>query len=337
MASISYLFDKYSWKTVSRLFLILIILQSATSIMWGQEIKPKLSMIASGAVTDFIVQDNALYAATDQGIVDVFYLTDGSRANQIKLPPITDFMGDEIPVKVFSIDKSGDKLLLVIQGNHGFRNVLLYQDGEIIKIIDADKDKILVKKARFVDDNKVLFGLLSNELIMFNHQKEQVVYNVQISAYSFSDFCLNDDKSQVITADESGIIHLIHTNDGKILKEYSGNNVDNVYKTVFQNGKIITGGQDRRIGIYHTALNDKYYIEGDFLVYCVGLSPDGSVGAFSASEDNEICLFNTNTKEIFQTLKGHNSTLTKIHFLNNSRMITSCDDPNIFIWEIPGE
>ena len=337
MASLINLFDKYSWKTVSRLSLIFIILQSTTSIMWGQQVKPKLSLIASGAVTDFIVQDNVLYVATDQGIVDVFDLTDGSRATQIKLPPITDFMGDEIPAKVFSIDKSDDKLLLVIQGNHGFRNVLLYQDGEISKIIDADEDKMLVKKARFVDDNKVLFGLLSNELILFDHQQKQIIYNVQISAYSFSDFCLNDDKSQVITADESGIIHLIHTNDGKILNEYLGNNVDNVYKTVFQNATIITGGQDRRVGIYHTVVDDKYYIEGDFLVYSVGLSPDGSIGAFSASEDNDICLFNTNTKEIFQTLKGHNSTVTKIFFFNNSKLITSCDDPNIFIWEIPGE
>jgi WD40 repeat protein len=196
---------------------------------------------------------------------------------------------------------------------------------------------MLVKKARFIDDNKILLGLLSNELILFNHQQKQVIYIVQISAYSFSDFCLNDDKSQVITADESGIIHLISTNDGKILNEYSGNNVDNIYKAVFQNGTIITGGQDRRIGIYHTALNDKYYIEGDFLVYSVGLSPDGSIGAFSASEDNDICLFNTHTKEIFLTLKGHNSTLTKIYFINNSKLITSCDDPDIFIWEIPGE
>ncbi len=331
------LFGKYFRKTISSIFSLIIIVHFSTTTLCGQDVKPKLSIISSGAVTDFVVQDNSLYTATDQGVVDIFDLTDGSRTNQIKLPSITDFMGDEIPVKVFSIDKSGDILLLVIQGNHGFRNVLLHHNGEITKIIDADNDKMLVKKARSIDDNRILLGLLSNELILFNHQQKQVIYNLQISAYTFSDFCLNDDKSEVITADESGIIHLIRTNDGKLLKEYSGNNVDNVYKTVFQKGTIITGGQDRRVGIYHTALDVKYYIEGEFLVYSVGLSPDGSIGAFSASEDNDICLFNTYTKEIFLTLKGHNSTLTKIFFTDNSTMITSCDDPNIFIWKIPGE
>jgi len=293
-----------------------------------------MSIIAAGAVTDFVVENNILYAATDQGIVDVFDLRNGNRIKQFTLPSITDFMGDEIAAKIYSIDKSDDQLLLVVQGKHGFRNVLIHQNDNFNKIIDADKDKMLIKKARFVDENKVLFGLLSNEIILFDIPTCQQIYKLQISAYSFSDYFFNEDKSEVITADESGIIHNISVSDGKFLKEYSGNNVDNVYQTVYHNGIIITGGQDRRVGIYNTANADNYFLEGDFLVYSVGLSHDGSIGAFSSSEDNDISLFYTDTKEIFQTLMKHKSTITKISFVSNSKIITSCEDPNINIWEI---
>ncbi len=328
---------RYSWNKASRIFLALLISLSCASMLQGQQIKPKLTLIASGAVIDLVIDGNTLYTATDQGKIDVFDITSGSRINQIEVPSIHDFMGDEIPSKIYSIDRTGDKLIMVVQGNHGFRNVLVFENGDLHKIIDADKDKLMIKKARFIDSNRIIYCSLSNEITLYNIQLRQEVYKIPISAYSFSDFCLNETRSEIYTCDESGIIHRINVNNGELLFDYSGNNVDNVYQVVFNNGILITGGPDRRVGIYNTVIDDNYYVEGDFLIYSVGLSPDGSIGAFSASEDNEVSLINTYTKEIFQMLKGHNSTITKIVFINNSTLITACDDPNIFIWEITGE
>lgn len=295
---------------------------------------PDFTLKASGPVTDFVLDSNLLYAATDQGVADVFDITEKQRTDQIRLPLIKDFMGENIPPKVYSIDKLGDIILLVVQGIHGFRDLILISNGSFIKAIDSEKDKMLIKKARFVDNEKVLLGLLSNELILFDWKKNEIIYKIQVRSYSFSDFCLNEDHTEVIVADESGGLSLIKIETGKLIKEFEGNNVDNVYQVDYKNSVILSGGQDRRLGIYKRYIDDQSFIQGDFLIYCVGLSSDGTLCAYSANEDNEIRIINTETKEKMQTLKGHKSTLTRIQFFSSDEIISSAEDALIMFWKI---
>ena len=122
--------------------------------------------------------------------------------------------------------------------------------------------------------------------------------------------------------------------DGSLIRELSDIHVDNVYQTAFRNGVIVTGGQYRKIGVCNLSPDQHYYLPGDFLVYCVGLSPDASTAAFSASEENDVVLFNTYTKERTITLKGHQSTLTRIAFYDTNTIITSAEENQVHIWEI---
>ena len=299
----------------------------------AQNIKPYVIAQTSGSVTDFVIDNNLLYAATDEGKIDIIDIESGECTKQIKVPPTHDFMGDEIPSKIYSVDKFNDKIVYVWQGHHGFRNISLKQNGVTTKIVDADEDKLLVKKIRFVDENHVLLGLLSNELILFNINNSKEIYRKQISAYSFSDFALNKARSKVVTADESGITHLIIVSTGNIVLSLQENNVDNIYQVDYKNGIIITAGQDRRVGIYNTVLSEAYYRQEDFLVYSASLSSDGKTGAFSASEDNYITLFDTESNSITATLKGHNSTITKIKILDNNTIVSSAEEPIIIIWK----
>jgi len=295
---------------------------------------PNFTLQASGSVTDFVIDSNLLYAATDQGVVDVFDIKDKQSTDQIRLPFIKDFMGENIPPKVYSIDKIGDTILLLIQGIHGFRDLILISEGSFIKVIDSEKDKMLIKKARFIDKTKVLLGLLSDELVLFDLKENKIIYRIQVRSYSFSDFCLNEDHTEVIVADESGVLSLINTENGKLIKEFEGNNVDNVYQVDYKNDVILSGGQDRRLGIYKRYIDDPYYIQGDFLIYCVGLSSDGTLGAYSANEDNGIRIINTGTKEEVKTLKGHKNTLTGIQFISKDEIISSAEDALIMFWKI---
>ena len=296
----------------------------------------EFSLKASGNVIDVVITDDLLYAATDNGSVDVFNIKERKIIRRIKVPGLKDFMGDDIQAKVFSVDVSedGKKVILVYQGKGGFRNVAIYENNELRKIIDADTDKMMIKKAKLINNSHLLIGQLSNEIVLFNIENRTVIYKKQISTSSFSDFVLSKDKSKFITTDESGKVRLIASGDGKLIKEYSGNNVDNIYKLDYKNDIIIGGGQDRRVAIYNTQIDDRYYIQNDFLVYCVGLSPDGQLGAYSANEDNDVVIFNTLNKTDLFTLKGQVSTLTGICFISNEQVVITCEDPEIVFWKL---
>lgn len=299
-------------------------------------ISPIHTIKAQGAVTDILKEKNVLYAATANGAIDVFDIKTKRRMYTVNFPQIKDFMGDVINPKVYDLDKipGNDALIAVVQGLRGFSNVYLISNKKLQLIIKDSESKMMIKRVKFIDANTILLGLLSNELVRVSLTNKQVIYRTQISAYTFSDIVLDTDRKEVVTADESGIIHIINVETGKMIKELSGNNLDNVYQIDYKNSTIICGGQDRRCSIYHrnTALN--YYLKSDFLIYSVGLSPSGTLGAFSANENNDIKVFNTHSKQTVALLTGSETVITRILFTSESELITSSDDPNILFWNI---
>ena len=305
------------------------------TIQFSIAIGPLYSLKAKGAVTSIVIENNILYAATDAGCIDVFNWKNKKHIKSINFPMIKDFMGDEMPPKIYSIDKwpEQDRLIVVTQGSHGFRNIYLFADGKKDKLLDADKDKMMIKKALFVDEGRILMATLGNEIILYDLNKKEFIYVKQISSSVFSDFDLNDDRTVAASTEESGIIHLINIETGEISKHLSGMNLDNIYQLVYKNQTIIGAGQDRRASVYSTNSSKKYYLESTFIVYCVGQSDDGTWAAFSFGEDNDIKVFNTTTKTEKAILQGQKSTLTQIKFIEKNYIITAGEDQDIIIWK----
>lgn len=304
------------------------------NILFSQESDLILKIKASGSITDFYADENQIILSTDQGIIEQFDILNGRRSHLITLPEMKDFTGKAIPTKIYSIDKSSDNIVAIAHGIHGFRNVLIINNGETRKIIDSEKDKLIVKKTRFVNESQVLLGLLSNELILFDIDKNESIYKLEISPYTFSDFCLSEDHQFVFTTDESGAVHMIDITNGKIKKEFTGNNMDNVYQVDAKNGIILTAGQDRRVGYYNTISMNKYFLQKDFLVYSAGLNSDATIGAYCASEENDVTLFNLENRKELKTLTGHKSLVTKIEFIDKHTLITAAEDGVLMIWKI---
>lgn len=298
-------------------------------------LEPEYVLKTKGAVTSIFIENNTLYAATDAGCIDVFDWKKRSHLKSITFPMIKDFMGDEMPPKIYSIDKwpGQDRMIVVTQGSHGFRNIYLLKDGNKTKLLDADKDKMMIKKALFVEEGKIIMATLGNEVMLYDLNKKSFIYQKQISSSVFSDVELNDDRSIAASTEESGIIHLIDVRTGEITKDLSGMNLDNIYQLVYNNQTIIGAGQDRRASVYSTNSKHKYYLESTFIVYCVGLSNDGKWGAFSYGEDNDVKVFNTITKAEKAILKGQKSTLTQIKFVEDDYIITSSEDRDIMVWK----
>jgi len=287
----------------------------------------------SGGVTDLVYKDAKLYAATAEGAVDIYDTNKKTLIQTIKVPNIKDFVGDEVASKVYSVDIVNNKIMIVSQGKQGYRRVHIYENDTLTEVISSDT-AYTIAKAKFIDANRLIIALLSDELILYDIKNAKELYRVQVSGSKFSNFALNEKKDALVLVDESGEVELINIEDGKILKQFKGQNVDNVFQLDFKNGIIITAGQDRRTAIYSKDSAVAYYKEGSFLIYSAALSPSGKIGGYASDEHNNVTLFDTQSKADIAKLGSHKATLTNILFINEKELFTASDDSHINYWKL---
>jgi len=171
-------------------------------------------------------------------------------------------------------------------------------------------------------------------LILYDMKNDKNLYREQIGGSKFSNFALNEDKTKVIIADESGDMKLVNVKDGKIIKVLKGQNLDNVFQVDFKNKTIVTAGQDRRCAVYGTQDSRAYYKQASFLIYSVGLSPSAKLAGFASDEHNNVTIFNTGTKSDLYKLGNHKMTLTNILFINEEELFTASDSKEINYWKL---
>lgn len=315
-------------KNIVLLVLVLFVSLNASSMK-----KPSLSFNASGAVVDLVYLDDKVYTATDAGIVDIIDYKTKKILKKITVPKIKDFMGDEVASTVFSVDVIDDNIMILSKSKDGYNRIHIYKDNKKTLILDYQKSLAIIK-AKYLDKNTLLLALLSNEIISFDINKKKENYRVQVNGGKFSDFALNEDKTKVVVTDESGAASLFNTIDGKRLKVFTNQNLDNVFQISYKNGVIATAGQDRRVAIYVPKFNSAYYQEAGFLVYSVGLSPSGKIVGYSCDEDNNLILMNTITKANLGKFTGNSITISNIVFIDENEFLVSSNSKIINMYKI---
>ncbi len=315
-----------------RRLLLLFILSVST---WAtMQLTPTSSIVLNGIAKDMVLSENLLAIATDAGHIEVYDATTLQKVKEIAIPDVKDFMGDMMPARVMSTDRIGERyLLLSDSGIGGYSNLYIYEHGKLTQLL-SHKDKKPLIKARFVDKTHILLGYLSDEVSLFDTETKKERYRVQLSESKFSDFALNEEKTQAVFSCESGVLSLVDVQTGKILKTLEGLNVDNVYKVDFKNGMVAAAGQDRRGALYDIATGKGSYIQGNFLIYATALSPSARKVAFAMDEDNSISIFNTLTHSKLAVLKGQKSTLNVIIFKDENRLYSASDDKTVMVWDL---
>ncbi len=312
---------------------ITLLLLMVSSLFSANIQKPTAQYKADGAVIDLVAKKGKLYASTKVSIVDIFDIKTKKIIKKIKVPNITDFMGDEITAKIYSVDVLDDEVLILAQAEHGYRSVYIYKNNKLNPIITT-KDKLYIAKAKFINKDTLVLGLLSNDIISYDTKTKKQNWIVQPSGSKFSNLVLNEDKTEVVICDESGNLHILDTKTGKILKELNNQNLDNVFQADYKNGIIATAGQDRRCVIYNLKTNSAYYKTTHFLIYSVGLSPSADIAAYASDENNNVTLFKTATKTNIGVFGGNKMTLTNIIFLNEKEFFVGSDDKTINFYKI---
>jgi len=305
-----------------------------SAVSWAvPTITPTSTIEVNGTVKDMVLDGDTLVVATDSGHIEVYDTVKKEKIKQINIPNVKDFMGDEIAARVLSTDTiEGRYLLLSDSGKGGYSNLFIY-DNNLTQIL-SPSDKEAIIKARFIDKNHVLLGYLSNEVALLDLTTKKEKYRVQLSESKFSDFALNEDRSQVVFACESGVLNLVDVKTGKVLKKLKSQNVDNVYRVDFKKDTISGAGQDRRGSLYEVSTGKGSYIAGDFLIYSTALSPLAKKVAFSMDEKNNISIYNTTSRSKIALLKGQKSTLSVIIFKDENRLFSASDDSTIMVWNI---
>jgi len=306
----------------------------AVIIVWAvPQYAPIHEILVKGLAKDMVLVDNELVIATDAGHIETYDTQSYKKLKEISIPNIHDFMGDVIPARIMSTDKIGEKyLMLSDSGKGGYSNLFLY-DGTLKQLI-SPKDKKTIIKARFVDKGHILLGYLGNEAALLDIANKKERYRIQLSESKFSDFALNEDKTQAVYACESGVLSVIEVQTGKILKTLKGLNLDNVYKVDFKHSMVAAAGQDRRGALYDVVTGKGSYIQGNFLIYATALSPSARKVAFAMDENNDISIFNTLTKSKLALLKGQKSTLNVIIFANEHQLYSASDDSSVMVWDL---
>jgi len=299
---------------------------------YAKSIQPVFELKAKSQVKDFVLDGTKLYVANSEGSIEIFNIIDREKKGEIFIPAQKNIMGTWHNVKILSVDRFLNKTLIVSTDNSGYRNVWVHNGTRLSKIVDIHK-KMSIKEARFIDNDNIIFGTLAHDMIMYNSIDSYSSYSKQMEQSTLSDVVLNEDKSLMASASESGRVTLSDVKSGNILKIYESQNVDNIYKLDFKKGIIITAGQDRRVGVY-SDIRKPYYIKSNFLVYCVALSPSANIGVYSSGEENNLQLFNIKNAKKNDILIGHTSVITTIHFIDENTLISAGDDSKILFWKL---
>ena len=315
-------------KILIGLFLSIVWLQSATVF------SPVLEIGVNGTVKDMVLYEKELVIGTDNGVLQVYDYKEKVFTKTITLPKIQDFMGDMIAPRVFSVDTiDGRYLLLSESGKGGYVNLWVHDNNLTTQLLDASDKKAAIK-ARFINKDQILLGYLSNEAALFDIKSKKELYRVQLSESKFSDFALNEAKTKAVFSCESGVLNIIDTRTGKVIKVLEGMNVDNVYKVDFKQGIVSAAGQDRRAALYDVLMGTGEYIEASFLIYATGLSPSAKRVAFAMDEKNNISIYTRSSKSKIAELQGQKSTLNNIIFKDENVLFSSSDDETVMMWEI---
>ncbi len=269
-----------------------------------------------------------------KGTVETYSLATHKLLKKRQFAKIKDFAGDPIDAEVFKLSSDGESIFALVRGNDSKNNV--YELGSNTKnlIIQGEKFNSVIIDIAAVGNGRLVLALLSNEFMLYDIKTRKTVYRKQASPYAFSAMSLSGDKKYIFSSDESGVLHKISVESGKVIKSYIGQNVDNVLCVDAAGGLVAGGGKDRRIAFYNETTGNGTHIILNYFITALAVSPDGKKMVWFNDNNNTLEIFSVLTKSKIQELSGHDSSVNKIKFVSGKKLISCGNDGKLIIWEL---
>ena len=311
---------------------IIIIVTLLVGFGFSKEIKPYRYVKASEAVTDFVKRDNLLIIGTEEGIIDIYDLEQNQTIEQIKLPKEKNMFGDNIRTIISSVDYHKGNILFIKRLLSGYHELYLYENKKLTKLIDESK-YFSLKMVKFIDEKRAIIAFMSNEIILYDLENQKIIYKKQFNMASLSDIVFDKKKEHIFVGDETPQVSKIEISTGKVVEKFSKANKRDIFSIDYKNGKLFSGGKDKRVVLYDSP--DKFTMtKGDFFIYAVALNPDASMGAFVKNEQSDISIIDTSSMKEKYLLKGHKQTILKIDFHSPNELISADENDKLMFWRL---
>jgi WD40 repeat protein len=311
----------------------LLIFLAAVFLFSQQIINPSKIIKYNYYISKIAYNDSYLIAGLENGEIVIKDFNSLKVLYKITLPKIHDFMGDLIPMPIYSLDISPDnKQLLILAEGENAKRELFILNLETKKLSHIFTTKETLMKARYINNHQIFFGLLSDEVALFDLKSNKWLYKTQAGSYVFSTFALNDNKTKAAIGDESGSVKIIDIIKGKKINEIKGFNKDKTLSLDYIKNYIINASSDMRVAIYTEDGSTKTELKAKFLPYAAALNPSLNSFAIQYDEANNIMVYSIYSKPLY-LLKGHTMALNGMKYLNKYEII-SFSPAEIIIWKL---
>ncbi len=281
-------------------------------------------------ISKITFDEDYLIVGFENGTVDIRTFKDNSLIYTLKLPKIHDFTGDLMDMPIYSLDIYKNKLLILTQGENQSR-VLFFFNLNNHKLKKVFATKLTLMKAKFLNENKIIFATLADEIVLYDVKTNSFTYKKQIGNYVFSTFALNGSKNLVAIGDESGVVKVFDVSKRKIIAKIDGINKDKTLALSFFGNLILNASVDKKIGIYnYKTLTLRAQIDTKFLPYAAILCENCAI--YQVDEQNNIAVYSFNLASNTQILKGHTMPLIGMGLVKDT--LISYSPAEIILWKI---
>jgi len=311
-----------------RIFLIFLLISFS---LFAETILLK-SVKVKGSILDFVVRDDRIYFATDKSKVLV-YDKDLNKLEEIKVRKIKNFLDELIDSDIYSVDEIDKKVLLLAQAEDGYSELFIFKNGKLEKVLDKSL-KLYAKAAKFIDKNRVLLALMSDDVVIFDINLKKIICKKSVGEYFFSTMAIDATRTRAVIGDEGGEVVVVNTKKCDIEKRFVDINKDKILALYIANNLVAAGGRDKKLVIYNLDNKSYKFLKGEFFVYVTSISPGGTLVAYADNEKYDIKVVEYPTFNRISILSGHKNIINKIIFLDENILISVSEGGEIYKWRL---
>lgn len=235
----------------------------------------------------------------------------------VSLAEIKNYYDDNVKPSIYSLDYLNSKLLILSEGKLGGKNLSLYQNGTLTtRTLSFDS----AKEVFFIDDETVLLVLLSAEIKLLKLSDLSVIKSFSFSHYSLNDASINEQKTELVSVFESGVVELFDLKAWKDKKSYFAHK-DNVYQVSNKKDFIVSCSTDKSIALINK--DEIKYIRENFLIYSCALSSDAKFLSYANSEKNLVNIVDVNSLKLIKSIDTKRLMVENLIFLDDKELLIS--------------
>jgi WD40 repeat protein/predicted Ser/Thr protein kinase len=269
-------------------------------------------------------------SASDDGTVKLWEL-DGDKTSPIK--EIKD-QGGWVRAVVFLSD-----LQIITAGQDKNIKIIDINSGKVVKTLSGHTN-LINNLAIALSSDLLVSGSYDNNVNLWQISTGKLRRSLKGHTDKIWGVAISNDGKQVVSASRDKTLKIWDVNTGENLKTLIGSLAGVTCVVITPNGKqVISGGNDKVIRVWDmTSGKQLFTLEGhEDAISAIAITRDGKY-LFSGGKEspNSIRLWNLQTQSSTWNLIGHTDLVTSLVISpDNLKLISSSQDKNINIWEIP--